>query len=337
MTAAVDAKPSPALSYLMLEEAAEWFALLRSGAATTQDRAVWQAWLDTGVEQREAWHYIERISERFQSFQSADEQRAAVAALQSTGAAAVGRRGVLGALAIAAGAGLLGWQARGPLLRAGAPVLALLADHHTAVGEIRAIALADGTRVWLDTATALDVDYRVEQRRLRLLAGSVLIETARDPRPFVVDTPHGQLKALGTRFAARLENHSTELAVGDGAVEVSAARGTTSRIVGAERQASFTTELIGPDAPLARARLAWANGVLLAEDIPLGALLRELGRYQRGHISVAPAVAELRVLGGYPLRDPERTLAMLAEVLPITVRHVLPWWISVDARAPQTA
>ena len=122
------------------------------------------------------------------------------------------------------GAGLAGW--RHPSLRQ--ELLAWNADYRTATGEIREIVLADGTRAWLGAASALDVNYGLELRLLRLLAGEVHIETAPDAqRAFVVDTPHGRLRALGTRFNVKLTQHGSLLAVYQGAVEIRTL--TTSR------------------------------------------------------------------------------------------------------------
>lgn len=41
----------------------------------------------------------------------------------------------------------------------------LLADYHTAVGERQVITLADGTRVTLNSASALSVVFNAHERR----------------------------------------------------------------------------------------------------------------------------------------------------------------------------
>lgn len=314
-----------------LQEAAEWFALLRSGEATEHDRAAWRDWLDAHIERREAWQFVEAVSRRFDAFQSRDERDAAIETLRSTRPTQVSRRGVLNALALAAGVGLLGlatWQHAGLRNR----VLAWTADYHTGVGDVRAVTLADGTRIWLNTASAFDVDYSSDLRRLRLLAGEVLIDTAKDAaRPFVVDTRHGRLRALGTRFTVRCDDRSILLSVSAGAVEIRTGDGLT-QIVAAGRQRRFTDSWVGEEGTASAAAEGWINGVLLAEDIPLADLIAELQRYRHGHVSVAPAVASLRVIGGFPLRDPDKTLAMLEDTLPVRVRHTLPWWTVIEAR-----
>ena len=67
-------------------------------------------------------------------------------------------------------------------------------------------------------------------------------------------------------------------------------------------------------------------------DIPLSEVLRELARYQTGHLGASAEVADIRVLGSYPLAQPERALAMLEAALPIRVQRSLPWWTTVQAR-----
>lgn len=318
-------------SHEVMQQAAEWFALLRSGAATVQDHAAWQHWLDCSSEHRGAWQYVETISRRFNPLRAGTDPRPAVTALQTLGTKRRQRRQWLNGMAALAGVGLLG----GVMWRqtpAGS-VLAWAADYRSARGEIRDIVLADQTRIWLNTASAFNVDYRPDVRRVRLLAGEMLIKTAADGmRPFAAETCHGTLRALGTRFAVRLIEEHTFLAVYEGAVELRTADTGRTRVIAAGEQVRFTAMEIATPEPASRAREAWAQGVLLAEDISLRELVAELGRYRTGHLGVSPEVAGLRVLGGYPLQDTDKALAMLERVLPIEVRRTLPWWVSIEAR-----
>lgn len=318
----------------ILQMAAEWFALLRSGDASEQERAEWKVWLDQCSEHREAWQYVETISRRFDPVQSVPDRQAAVAVFQEVRARRVTRRQALGSLAGLAGGGLLawlGWQYT-PLP---GMVMAWSADYRTSIGEIRDFTLADNTRMWLNTASAVNVSFQPDVRQLRLIAGEVLIRTAGGPnRSFVVDTHMGRLRALGTRFTVRQEENATFLAVYEGAVEVRTAGTDAGRVVEAGHQVHFTRDTISVSAPADRTREEWANGILLAEDISLADLVRELARYRFGHLSVAPEVAELRVLGGYPLHDHDKVLAMLEEVLPVRVHRTLPWWITIEAEVP---
>jgi transmembrane sensor len=317
-------------SHAVMQQAAEWFALLRSGEATEQDRAALRDWLAQAGDHRQAWAYAETISQRFAPMQAVDSRQAAAGALTQVHTARAGRRRLLGCIAALAGTGLLGWAGwrHGELSDV---ALAWSAEHRTATGELRDIALPDGTRIWLNTATALNTDYQPAMRRIQLLSGEMLIETGHDARPFIAETRHGRMQALGTRFTVRLDSDSTLLAVYEGTVAVSPAHGG-SRVVEAGQQLRFSAGQLQPAESADPAREAWTRGVLLASDIPLQQLVAELSRYHRGHLGVAPQVAQLRVLGGYPLRDPDRALAMLETVLPVKIQRTLPWWTSIEPK-----
>lgn len=325
-------------SHEAMEQAATWFSLLQSGTATDIDRARWQEWLSGAEDRRAAWAFVERVSQRFQPLQSQASSRLATDTLSAAGARFARRRIILGMTAMAGASGLAGWAI---WHQPGAmdALLAWGADYRTATGLRRELDLADGTRVWLASATALDGRYDTRVRRLRLRSGEVLIQTAVDAagRPFVVDTAHGRMLALGTRFNVRLDGDGrTQLAVYEGAVQVNVAGESlgedTGTIVSAGQQVSFTAERLEDVVAADPAREAWSRGVLLAQDIPLSQVVTELGRYQRGHMAVAPEVAGLTVLGSYPLDDVDGALSMLQRSLPIQVRRPLPWWTTIEAR-----
>ncbi|WP_449193013.1 FecR family protein [Thauera sp.] len=321
-------------SHEAMEQAATWFSLLNSGHATPADRERWQVWLASGGENHAAWTFVERVSQRFAPLQTTPTPRLAADVLQTANQRLVKRRVLLGVAAMAGTGGLLGWAA---WRQAGwvDPLLAHFADHHTATGERRDVVLADGTQVWLASASAFDQDYRADLRRLRLRSGEILIQTAADTgRPFVVDTAHGRLRALGTRFNVRLdEAGGTQLAVYEGAVEITLAHGGQSTAAAAGQQVRFTADRWDDTTVADPAREAWSRGILLAQDMPLAQVVAELARYHRGHIAVAPEIADLTVLGSYPLDDFNGTLTMLQKALPIQVRQPLPWWTTIEARA----
>jgi len=316
--------------HAVLQQAAEWFALLQSGEATPADRAAWQAWHDSAEAHRIAWTRVDRVGQLFQPIQKTPDPRGAVGAYRSA-TIAVGRRRLILGLAALAGAGLAGSVAWRPSLLPGL-FLAWTADHRTTTGEVREVLLGDGTRVWLGTASAFDEDFTPALRRLQLVVGEILISTAADAdRPFVVDTPQGRLRALGTRFTVRLEDGDTRIAVYDGAVQAQAADGT-SMVIHAGWRARLTPQGLSPAEPVSPASEASTRGLYIAENDPLDVVLRELGRYRTGYLSVSPEVANLPVFGSYPMTDPDRALAMLESVMPIRVSRPMPWWIRVGPR-----
>lgn len=313
------------------EQAAEWFALLRSGEATNVDRSQWEAWLAASEEHRNAWSYVERVSRRFAPIQASPDPRSTADVLQTARERLARRRQILLGLT-AFGSGVLGWAVwRNTPLPDWA--MAWMADHHTGVGETREIRLADGTRVWLGPASAFSQDFRPDLRRLHRVAGDVFIETAADAaRPFVVDTTHGRLRALGTRFNVRLEGRQTAVSVYEGAVEVRTATSNETVVVHGGQQTRFDQNTVEGIAPADPAREGWTQGILIAQDMPLSQVAAELARYRHGHLGVAPEMSGLGVYGSFPLNDTDRALAMLAAILPIQVRQPLPWWSTIEAR-----
>lgn len=318
-------------THAAMEQAAEWYALLRSGEATADDTQRWRDWLAASPDHHGAWHYVETVSRHFAPLQDAPDPRLTTDNLLAANDRTRLRRRTIAGLAILAGSGPLTWMGWRHTALPGM-LLAQMADYRTGTGEIREVTLNDGTQVWLNAATAFDQDYRSDLRRLRMLAGEVLIDTAADrARPFVVDTPQGRLHALGTRFTVRLDNDERSfLAVYQGAVEIRTATNQTI-VVPAGRQVRFRTDALEAMADADTAREAWSRGVLVAQDITLAELVAELRRHRNGHLGLAPQVAGLRVFGSFPLRDTDETLAMLETMLPIRVRHTLPWWTSIDA------
>jgi transmembrane sensor len=320
--------------FASLEAAANWYAALHGEAQGGQQRQAWNEWLAASPQHRRAWAHIESVSRRFETLraQSAAEREAATVAVRVCAKQAASRRRVLACLTALGGTGLTAWLTW-QFTPVPALVVAWRADYHTGVGEQRDVVLADGTRVWLNTDSALDVDYDDTLRLLTLKAGEILVDTGLDPRarPFYVATRHGRMQALGTRFTVRQTLAFTELSVFEGLVEIRTRSGVTERVSAGKRR-SFTVDTISGAAAADPAREAWTHGVILADDIPLAALIDELGRYQRGHLGVDPRVANIRVVGRFPTGDPDQALAMLARDLPVSIRRTLPWWTTVEPR-----
>lgn len=247
------------------------------------------------------------------------------------------RRRTLSGLSIFAGLGLVGWLGwrTSPVNRM---MLAYTADYRTNTGDIQRISLPDNTRVCMNTATAFDLDFRPDLRRLRMVAGEILIETTKDPaRPFVVDTTQGQLRALGTRFTVWQQDGKTLLAVYQGAVEIHTTHSATRAIIPAGNQTHFTTDHIDPLSPADPMREAWAQGDLISADLSLQDLVKELSRYTTRHIGVSPDIAQRRVFGTFPLRDIDATIDLLTRAAHLQARRPLPWWITLEAApAPHT-
>ena len=313
-----------------LAEAAEWFAEWQAGELSATERQRWQAWRDANDTHRWAWQQVEGVSRRFTDNLGKDERQTADSVISLARQRRRGRRHLLGGLASFALVSVLTaalWQST-PLPRL---VQQWGADYHTATGEITRIELEDGTQVWLSSASALDVDYDHQRRRLQLVAGEVLIKTGKDPeRPFYLDTRRARLTPLGTHFSVRQRQADELLSVFEGAVAIQT-HGDASQVVDAGQQASYAANGIGELNPADGNRAAWANGVLLAENMLLKTFAAELSQHHHGRLEVDPEVANLTLLGAFPLDDLERTLNMVETTLSVKVRQIMPWWIKIEA------
>jgi transmembrane sensor len=309
-----------------LQQAADWFAVLQDVSASDADRMRWQHWLDAGPGQRAAWQRVQAVAGEFTALSGLPARQA----LERSGSV-TRRRGVLRALAVVPVAGLAGWLGVRELSWRG-----WVAAHRTDTGERREIVLADGSHMWLNTATALDVDFSPTLRRIVLHRGEVLITSGHDDasvaRHLVVDVPQGRLTALGTRFAVRHEEGgAVRLAVFEGAVQARPLTGDEPRTLTAGEQALVFADHVEPPVAVAGYGDDWTRGMLVADGMRLGDFLVELGRYRTGYLGCAPDVADLRIVGAYPLADTDRVLDALQATLPVMVHRPMPWWVVVGA------
>jgi transmembrane sensor len=209
-----------------------------------------------------------------------------------------------------------------------------LADLKTSAGEIRKLALTDGSQLTLNTRSAVNIHFTASERRVRLLAGEIAIATAPDSigRPLYVDTQLGRIAPIGTRFSVRLDDEHVHVAVEEGSVLVQPRGVANSVRLDTGRQLRFTANNVSDSEPLADASVSWQRGVLMVERWRLADFLDEVARYRGGVIRCDREVADLVVSGAYPLADTDRILDTLADVLPICIDRTMPWWVSIRAR-----
>lgn len=311
------------------ERAIDWLVRLDSGSASAGDRAAFAAWLDADPRHRNAWRTISGLLDQPVAVLKEAEarlpgqRRAARRALTAPARRKALRNSAAALLLLGLGSYALNRQQ---------PLGGLIADLHTATGERRQVQLADGSTLILNARSAVDIDFSKETRHLRLRRGEILVQTAVDrSRPLIVQTEHGQARALGTRFAVRLQDDHSELAVLEHRVQLTAADGSQQVFAAgsaARYNGSGIRSIAGPATPLA----AWADGQLDVRDRPLAEVIAALRPYKRGYLRVSPQAAALRVYGVFPLDDPDAALLSLAETQPIALRRYGPWLTLVEHR-----
>ena len=331
-----------------LEQAIAWIVRLRSGmlddAAQRRLQQEVQAWRQAAPAHEAAWQELQAVEQGFaavQATQRAHAARTLQTVVRHRGTRQSRRKALRvlgwGGVGVAVGALALsqsGWQ---PGWRTWSASLA--ADHATAVGERRSITLPDGTRIALNTDTAIDVRYTETQRTIVLHRGEIFIQTGSDGdhagghRRFFVRTAQTRLEAIGTGFLVQQEAQHTRLQVAQGSVAIRASEGDGTRDLIAAAGEAWRIDAQGRARALEEIAFdatAWLDGALVARQMRLGDLVAQLARHRRGWLRCDPAIADLRVSGVFQLDDTDRALASLVQTLPIAMVSHTRYWVTLQ-------
>ncbi len=197
-------------------------------------------------------------------------------------------------------------------------------DHYeTGVGEVRDVALNDGTILHLNSDSDAEVRFTNVGRKVRLLKGEASFEIAHDPsRPFDVEARSAIIRAVGTAFNLRLRPSVVELTVTKGAVTVHSGNRSTGH-VGAGSGAiiqptNVSLTQLGPK--LINQRTAWRNQMLELDGDTIEQAASEFNRYRVAPILIGDArVSSLRVGGRFRTKDSRDFLSALQVSLPVRV------------------
>lgn len=312
------------------EQAIDWMVKLRAETPTPDLLKRFTCWLNHDPAHQQAWTTLQnRIGASFNPLRALDNR--------VPGQASEARKVLLqphttrrDALRMIAGLGVLGG---GVWLGAKSPSgVSLLADLSTGRAHRQDFNLADGSHLSLNANSAVDLHFDAAQRLLILRRGELVIQVAPDPqRPLRVRTAQGEVRALGTRFQVSQEHGVSRVVVLQHAVETRLPNGATLNLQEGQ-SALLHADRITPVPGEQRQRADWQSGRLNVLDDPLEQVVDALRPYTRGFVRVAPEVRQLRVQGVYPLNDPQRAFAALAETHAIRVDHYSPWLTVISAR-----
>ncbi|MFJ5257805.1 FecR family protein [Pseudomonas sp. NPDC088414] len=193
----------------------------------------------------------------------------------------------------------------------------LQADHLTVVGERQRLQLEDGSRVLLNTNSALSSTINERQRVARLYQGEAFFEVASNRgQPLEIDAGPVQASVRDTAFAVRYLDGVAQVNVQRGDVDLRATH-NDARV----RLSAGESIRIGPNgfdhpAKLDTATdLAWVQGRLIFENCPLDKVLAELRRYYPGWIiNTNEQLADVNVTGNYRLDQPLDVVRSLAHI-----------------------
>lgn len=299
----------PRADIALSDQAIDWVVRLHSGMAGTPERDGFQAWRalspahEAAAQEAEAlWDGLGTAGGRVRAQEKAGRGRTTRRAFMAGG--------VIAAFGLAA-------TASGPLRRR------MLADYSTGVGEAREVVLPDASRAFLNSSTALALDYSGPRRGIRLLEGQALFTVMPDPsRPFVVAAANGWTRAVGTAFDVDMRADSVAVTVVEGVVAVGidggSPEGTAVRADEAVRYGPGG--VAAPQRVDAAMATAWRRGKLIFNRRPLEDVVSELQRHTHAKIVIAgSSLKALEVTGVFDLNDPQSVLDTIEQTLPVRV------------------
>ncbi|WP_171963236.1 DUF4880 domain-containing protein [Bordetella trematum] len=294
-------------------EAARWMLHLSSGQASLDDTAACERWRARSAMHEQAWQRAQQIRHLLGGL----PPELARATLGRPNGARRTALKTLAALIIAPPVAWAAWR--------GGEASGLLADARSAVGERRALTLADGTPVRLNSGSAVDLTAD----GLLLRQGEVYVQAGATPS--VIASRSGEVRARLARYSLRLLDSGARLTLYQGQAWLQP-RLHAGQTLSAPAAVWFDATTLHPLAPPTDAEPAWTRGVLHAAGLPLAEFATELARHRAGLVRCDPAVAALRVSGVFQLDNTDGILRALPALLPVSVRYRSAYWVVIGPR-----
>lgn len=191
------------------------------------------------------------------------------------------------------------------------------AEHRyaTEIGARKTLALSDGSKVELNTDTAIRVAMTGNRRTVWLDRGEAYFQVVHDPaHPFVVHAGGRTVTDLGTKFSVRHDSDRFEVVVEDGSVRVA---GATTRPLTETRgdvlMARGKSVLVKHETDDQLANdLSWRLGVLVFDQTALSDAAEEFNRYNQQKLVLADAAAaKIRIGGSFEAGNVEAFVRLL--------------------------
>jgi transmembrane sensor len=291
-------------------QAALWIARLDAGELPKEQEKALERWLASDSRHRgaflraqAAWHMFDRAS----VLPNPGENIAGVVSrrrmLAVSGAAA--------AAAVGTGGSLYLWRSAAAI--------------ETPVGEMRRVALKDGSIATVNTNSLLEVALKHDVRVLTIEKGEAWFDVAKDrARPFVVAAGKVRVRAVGTAFSVRRRDDGADVLVTEGMVETWTMDAPKDRKHVKAGSLVFVSDVAGPSQVIVAAAqvdraLAWRNGQIALDGETLESAANEFNRYNTRRLTIDPALEERRFVGWFRTNEPETFADAAAKTLNASV------------------
>lgn len=189
----------------------------------------------------------------------------------------------------------------------------------TQLGEQRSTKLEDGSFIYLNTDSKVEVAFSDQTRNVRLVRGEALFVVERDSsRPFTVMAGDTTVRALGTQFNVRRRTYGAEVAVVEGTVQVTAmdeeAGFLAQKLVAGEEAQVIRGKIAPRNRQAIGDAVAWRQRRLVFHDAHLADVAAEFNRYNRTKIRIeGDAAKELSLSGIFDADRPQALMLYVAQ------------------------
>lgn len=230
----------------------------------------------------------------------------------------------------------------------------------TNIGQQQQYQLDDGSSIFLNTDSRVQVEYNDQTRNVWLIYGEAHFDVAKNPnKPFRVYAAGGRVQAVGTAFNVRLTDNLLDVLVTEGRIALSAAIEefvvTPFTLPKTENDASQMNSILsevgtldagqrielnaifeGPsnlkqvannietlsESELAR-RQSWRSGILVFDGQSMSDFVNEVSRFTHATFVINdPQVANIKVGGRYKIDKLDQVLIALEETFNIHVSQL---------------
>jgi transmembrane sensor len=312
---------------LLLRAAADWWARLRDDDVSPDAAAEWQAWSAEDPGHTEAFERIRELGSRLEGADARTRHAFVAEFVRPRAPSMVRRFAVAASLAIVVLTG--GYFAWNMLT-----VPDALASRHyaTPIAVNRDVVLADGSKVALGGASAVQTQFGGGLRRVQLQRGEAYFEVAHDKRhPFIVSAGEIKVRAIGTAFNVRRTGDRVMVTVTEGTVQIAQGDASSSAsavahgavVAVAGQQVVYDPAASGLTVATVDTGqvLGWRNDRLQFVNEPLGVVVANINRYSLRPLRIAdPKVNTITFTGTVSPTDLDGWAAALPHIFPVKVR-----------------
>jgi transmembrane sensor len=355
---------------LAADKASEWCMIIAQRSLTSLEAVAFEEWLDADPEHRAAferasfiWRALDGshaspglLTMRMEALSALAGQDGAKRDGGRDGGGRDGFGGDIGGRDLGARDAASSWWQRPLVRRTGfgalaASIVAAISltvlqpapassavDYATALGERRVVMLDDGSRLSMDAASEVSVDYSTERRELVLKSGRAKFDVAKDPlKPFTVVAGDKIIVATGTSFSVEILDGEVNVVLFEGHVAVLNRATKKPAVVPSNGKLDAADQLLKPgqelslptngfaklediDVGLAR---SWEAGQLSFADEPLAQAVERMNRYSKIKFAVGDAAAaNVAISGVFNSDDVDGFVSGVTDIFPVrTVRR----------------